>query len=134
MREVIWVAAIVMVGLLLYRGLNVTANVEPPDDQWFAATVIDESQQRPVLVTFGAEWCGYCKKMEPDLEQLHAKLGDKLHIVHVDVDERGELARHYGVSGIPHSFLFNEGKLVADQSGYMQLPALEKWTSSWVNN
>ena len=71
----------------------------------------------PVLVDFYADWCGPCKKLGPALAELAKEHSDKLRVVKVNVDHNGELAKTYGVRGIPHMTLFRDGKAVDTQVG-----------------
>ena len=78
-----------------------------------------------VLVDFFATWCGPCKMLAPVLEQIdeRGEAGDLL-IVKVDVDEAGEIAGKYGIQSIPTLILFENGKAVKSQLGYMPKPQL----------
>ena len=49
----------------------------------------------PVLVDFGAEWCGPCKMIAPAVEQLATELQGKAKVVTIDVDEQNEIAARY---------------------------------------
>ena len=70
----------------------------------------------PVLVEFGATWCGPCRALEPMLTKLAAKhAGSK--VVTVDVDDSPGLATQYGVRGVPTVIVFAKGKEVARQVG-----------------
>ena len=48
------------------------------DDQNFDQDI--SSQNVPVLVDFGAEWCGPCKQLDPILEQIAIENSEKLKI------------------------------------------------------
>ena len=78
-----------------------------------------------VLVDFFATWCGPCKMLSPILEEIdeRGEAGDLL-IVKVDVDEAGEIAAKYGIQSIPTLILFENGKAVKSQLGYMPKPQL----------
>lgn len=131
MREVLWVAAIVVVALLVMKAMNQRGSYpEPPNDAWFQSEVVQ--QQRPVVVKFGATWCPPCRAMEPELDKLEEQLGDKVHVVRIDTDEKPEIASHYGVSGIPRTFVFEQGKVVDDRTGLLRLDDLTSWLDRWL--
>lgn len=71
--------------------------------------------KKRVLVDFYANWCGPCKMLGPVLE----KISDDIEIIKVNVDEHQDLAREYGVMSIPCIILFNEGKELKRNIGFM---------------
>lgn len=82
------------------------------------------SSDQLVLVDFFATWCGPCKTMHPILEQLKARLGDRLRIIKVDVDKHGDPAVEYGVQAVPTLILFRSAKVLWRQSGALPLNQL----------
>jgi thioredoxin 1 len=71
----------------------------------------------PVIVDFWAEWCGPCRMISPVLEEMAQEYHDKLKIVKVNVDEEGQLAMDYKVTGIPLLGVFHKGQLVKQLVG-----------------
>ena len=71
----------------------------------------------PVLIEFGAEWCGPCKTVAPELEALAAELKDQAHIVAVDIDKAPMLAQQFGVQSVPAFAVFAEGRPVGGKVG-----------------
>lgn len=75
----------------------------------------------PVVVKFGAEWCGPCKALKPILEELSAQY-PTVSILDVDVDaeENTGMAQSFNVRGIPTIIVFDGGaeatRLVGAQS------------------
>src|SRR5215831_4422983 len=62
-----------------------------------------------VLLDFGADWCGYCRQMEPVIGQL-AAMGYPVRKVNAD---RGRaLADKYGVQGLPCFVMLVDGREV----------------------
>jgi len=84
-------------------------------DQTFQAEVIERSQREPVVVDFWADWCGPCKMLTPVLEQATEEQG--VTLAKVDVDANQEVARQYGISGIPAVKAFRNGQVVAEFVG-----------------
>lgn len=77
---------------------------------------------KPVLVDFFATWCGPCKAMHPILEELKKDMGDKIHVITIDVD--GEANRQFVMShqiqSVPTLMIFKKGEMVWRQSGVIQ--------------
>ena len=84
------------------------------------------SQDKPVLVDFHATWCGPCKMMAPELEQLKRKMGDTVSIIKIDVDKNPQASAQFQVQGVPTLILFKSGRVLWRQSGVVQANDLEK--------
>ena len=74
----------------------------------------DELIQEKILVDFYANWCGPCKMLSPILEKL-----EEVKVLKVNVDENPELARKYGVMSIPCLILFDKGKELKRNVGFI---------------
>jgi thioredoxin 1 len=72
----------------------------------------------PVLLEFGAVWCGPCKQLEPELKKLETEWGGKVRLAKVDVDESPDLTVKFGVMGVPTLILFVKGEAKQRLSGY----------------
>ncbi|MGQ9617517.1 MAG: thioredoxin family protein [Candidatus Aminicenantia bacterium] len=64
-----------------------------------------------VLIEFGAEWCGPCKKMRPILEKIEKDFDSKIEIYFFDVSRSPQKASEYGILSIPQILLFKGGML-----------------------
>lgn len=84
-------------------------------DTDFDAIVLEA--KTPVLVEFGATWCGPCKMQLPVLEQLAEEHGARMRVVTVDIDDAPQMARRYGVKGAPTLLVFKDGAVTARQLG-----------------
>ncbi|WP_247001444.1 thioredoxin [Halosolutus gelatinilyticus] len=71
-----------------------------------------------VLVDFYADWCGPCQMLAPVLDELASDV--PAAIAKVDTDANPELARQYGVQGLPTLVLFAEGDPVERLVGMQQ--------------
>jgi thioredoxin len=104
----------------------------PPSDNWFRSAVTSRSE--PVLVKFGADWCGPCRMMDPELDRLEGDLRGHVSVVRVNVDQHPDLAQHYGISSIPRLMLFRRGQVVADRVGYADRSQLQEWIAGYARN
>ncbi|MCA9641403.1 MAG: thioredoxin, partial [Myxococcales bacterium] len=80
----------------------------------------------PVMVEFGAEWCGPCKTVAPELAALAQELEGKAKIVTVDIDKSPMLARALGIQSVPTFVVFHNGQPAGGKAGAMKRAELRK--------
>lgn len=71
-----------------------------------------------VLVDFWATWCGPCKMIAPNVEEIATEYKGKVTVGKVDVDECQELATRFGIMSIPTLIVFKDGEKKEVLVGY----------------
>jgi len=68
-----------------------------------AGKAIAESEQKPMLIYFAAEWCGWCRKLETDVFSRpgFATLSEQLVCIRVDEAERRDLISTFNLEAYP---------------------------------
>lgn len=77
-----------------------------------------EAQDKPTLVQFAADWCGYCEASKPEVSKASQELCDTARVVRVNVDKAPQLANKFGVDALPDFVVMSKGRVIARIKGY----------------
>jgi HEAT repeat protein/thiol-disulfide isomerase/thioredoxin len=125
---------VVVVGLAVAVGFAHSAAAEAPDKRVWqndleAACRTARNGKGNVLVRVGAEWCGWCEKLNDEIEQaeVQKELGN-FTLVYLDADKDTEPVRRLGIGPIPAlRVLTPDGKVIAMHDGYLPAAELIDW-------
>ena len=78
----------------------------------FAADVISESRNQPVLVDFWAPWCGPCRQLTPVIESAVNAAQGTVKLVKMNIDDHPVIAGQLGIQSIPAVIAFVNGQPV----------------------
>jgi len=110
-------------------GTDVILDVDGPD---FAVQVVERSRSVPVVVDFWAAWCGPCRTLGPMLESGVTRRAGQVILAKVDVDRNQDLARQFGVQGIPAVHAFRDGQVVDRFTGAVPQAQVEAFLDRLV--
>jgi len=113
------IAVLVVAGLALFGWLHpvqmpIGAHVVHVTSEAEFKQEVEESTI-PVVVEFGAKWCGPCRQIAPNLDRIAAELAGKVKFVSIDVDRSREIRKRFDFDGIPALLVFKNGKELKEQ-------------------
>lgn len=90
----------------------------------------------PVLVNFGAPWCGLCRIIHPLLLQFNRECGGEIKLVGINADENFKLSNKYKLKSLPTLLLIERGNIRQRLEGFKGredlLDALEQIKESYI--
>jgi thioredoxin-like negative regulator of GroEL len=85
-----------------------------------------DDDARPLLVFFANERSGPARRMESLIAHVARKERERLRVTRVDVDQRPDLARRFGVADVPALVLVKDKRAVARLDGRSSAPRIER--------
>lgn len=86
-----------------------------------------------VAVDFWAPWCSPCKLMTPRLEKVSVDFPE-MSFVKVNCDDLREVAKGYGVRGLPTILLFSNGQVTGTSIvGLTEETDIKERVHEWFN-
>lgn len=87
------------------------------DESNAAQLLIEESNQRPVVVDFWADWCEPCKVLMPLLEKIANEYQGAFLLAKVNADEQQMITQQFGVRSLPTVMVIQNGQPVDGFAG-----------------
>ena len=102
------------------------AGPAPAKIKWYkdlkSAHKVAAESEKPVLIVFGASWCGFCHKLERETltDQKLVQLVEKEFVaVHLDFDRDEKIAKILDVEKLPCTVILSpEADLLAHEVGF----------------
>ncbi|MHA7880037.1 MAG: thioredoxin [Saccharospirillum sp.] len=88
------------------------ANIITVTEQNFHQVMVEESQQRLVVMDFWADWCAPCKALMPILEKLANEYQGQFLLAKVNADEQQNIVAQFGVRSLPTVAFIQNGQPV----------------------
>lgn len=94
-------------------------------------SLLRELRGRPVLVNIWASWCGPCRAEAPHLAAAHARYGDRVQFLGVDIlDSRGSARAFMREYGWSYPSVFDASGAIRDGLGLFGQPVTLFYDSS----
>lgn len=69
------------------------------------------------IIDFWASWCAPCKVIAPRIRRLSKIYKGKVAFGKIDTQKNPDIAKQYGIMGIPHLVFFRYGKKITSVTG-----------------
>lgn len=85
---------------------------KPP---WGDLVGLGEAADKPSLLFFMADWCGYCLKLIPQVKRFRSDFGDRVNVQTIDVDREVEFSKGYFIEELPTFVVLDINGLIRER-------------------
>jgi thiol-disulfide isomerase/thioredoxin len=86
--------------------------------------------EKPVVVAFLADGCGWCTKLKPEYHKAASKSKHPLHTLYAHRDGAMDILKMFQIAGFPTIYIIHKGKVLDEYKG----PRTEDAIAQWVNS
>lgn len=79
-----------------------------------------------LVVDCVASWCGPCKQVSPLIDRLAQAYSDRATVVKLDFDNNRQVAKRFGLKGMPSVMFFKQGELQETLTGMKPYSVYDK--------
>ena len=97
--------------------INADGKIVEITDATFKTKVLDT--KAPVVLEFAADWCPFCRQMQPIVETVALEHRNTFIVGRLDIDANPQTTGEYKVNGIPTYIIFQDGTVVGKLVGVM---------------
>jgi len=72
-----------------------------------------ESEKRLIILDCYAKWCGPCKKISGEVDELGSKYDNTILVIKVDIEECDDVTEYFKINSMP-TFLFIKSNTLLD--------------------
>lgn len=74
-------------------------------------------EDKPLVIDFGAEWCGPCRTLAPIIEGLAAEYEGRINVGTCNAEDNNDLATRYTIRNVPTLLFIRGGEVVERHVG-----------------
>lgn len=124
---------LILAGLVIFTTLTTNpctavppkANLLPSDYNTGMSYQEAIKKQKPMVIKFYVDWCGYCRQFAPVFDGIRKEYQDRFNFVLVDCDkpEYSQIVKDYGISMYPTVYIVdptNNNRIMIPPSFYAE--------------
>lgn len=85
--------------------------------------------QKPIVVAFMADGCGWCKKLSPEFHQAAAQGKQTLYSMHAHKENVMPILKKFGIQAFPTVVKIHKGNIVDEYKGNRTAQDLARWAA-----
>ena len=93
----------------------------------YFSEILEESQEKLVLIDFYASWCAPCRILEPELDAFSEKYSNQISAYSVNIDTDSKLAEYYEIKNLPTVVILKNNQLIKRWEKKILISEIEKF-------